>query len=116
METKKVTLHFEKNKVAVFTLDLLNLENYMSKFLALKNHERNTEEILKVSGFNGSNLVEVVMLIGDTEGAYEEMEHCHEYVEQFGTITHEELTDAWICNQASDSMEYILDYNDWYII
>lgn len=116
METKQVTLHFEKNKVAVFMIDLLDLENYMSKFLALKNHERNTEEILKVSGFNGSNLVEVVMLIGEEEGAQEEMKHCHEYVEQFGTITHEELTDAWICDKGADSMDYRLDFDDWYII
>lgn len=115
METKKLTLQFEKGKVAVFEIDLLNLENYKSKFLALKNHERNTEEILEVLGFNGSNSVRVVMLIGDEEGAEYEMERCHEYIEQFGTITHEGIEDAWLCNKDENSIDYKLNHEDWYI-
>lgn len=115
METKKVTLQFEKGKVVEFTLDLLNLENYKSKFLALKNHERNTQEILEVSGFNGSNSVIVVMLIGDEEGAEDYIKSCHEFIEQFGTITHEEIKDAWLCDKQANSIEYKLDYDDWYL-
>mgnify|MGYP006916224183 CR=1 FL=1 len=67
MKTKKINVEFEQAKVVNMDVDLQNLENYMSKFLALKNHQRHTDEILDVSGFDGSNKVRVVILIDDEE-------------------------------------------------
>lgn len=100
MRTKKLSIEFEECKAAFIEIDLENLENYMSKFLALKNHERNTREILEVSGFNRSNEVRVVILIDDEEDSEKELEKCKDYAEQFGKITSACINTIWLLNDS----------------
>ena len=124
MRTKKINVVFEEVKVAVFGVDLKNLENYMSKFLALKNHQRHTDEILEVRGFDGSNKVRVVILIEENEPEEKEMQLCVDFVEQFGEITSKVIENAWILNDTlHPRIDYELnrnpkdddDYLDWYV-
>jgi len=116
MRTKKINVVFEEVKVAVFDVDLKNLENYMDKFLALKNHQRHTDEILEVRGFDGSNKVRIVILLEEEE----EMQYCVDFVEQFGEITSKEIENAWILNdnlhpQISYELNERGEYLDWYV-
>lgn len=120
MRTKKIDVVFEEVKVAVFDVDLKNLENYMSKFLALKNHQRHTDEILDVRGFDGSNKVLVVILIEESEPEEEEMQRCIDFVEQFGEITEKKVENAWILNDnLHPQIDYYLngmnEYLEWYV-
>jgi hypothetical protein len=114
METKTIKVEFEKAKVVKFIVDLANLKNYMDKFLALKNHERHTDEILEVSGWDGSNSVRVVMLIDEDDEA-KDIELCKDYVSQFGKIEKCEVETAWILNDTYwDGLSFELDHN-WYV-
>ena len=114
MRTKLINIEFEEVKVVKFEIDLVNLENYMSKFLALKNHERHTDEILKVSGWDGSNSVLVVMLI-DEEDEANEVARCKKYIEQFGKIESCRVETAWILNDTYfPKLSYELG-NNWYV-
>ncbi len=120
MRTKKIDVVFEEVKVAVFDVDLKNLENYMSKFLALKNHQRHTDEILDVRGFDDSNKVRVIILIEESEPEEKEMQQCIDFVEQFGEITHKEVENAWILNNdLHPQIDWLLngmdEYLEWYV-
>lgn len=119
METKIVKVEFEKAKVVKFIVDLENLENYMSKFLALKNHQRHTDEILEVSGWDGSNSVRVVMLIEEELGETQEVKRCKEYIEQFGRIESCDVQNAWILNDTyGDGIGATFRYKDgmeWFV-
>lgn len=119
METKIVKVEFEKAKVVEFSVDLENLENYMSMFLALKNHQRHTKEILEVSGWDGSNSVRVVMLIEEELGEAQEVERCKEYIEQFGRIESCDVQNAWILNDTyGDGIGATFRYKDkmeWFV-
>ena len=118
METKIVKVEFEKAKVVKFIVDLENLENYMSKFLALKNHQRHTDEILEVSGWDGSNSVRVVLLIDEDDEA-QEVKRCKEYIEQFGRIESCDVQNAWILNDTyGDGIGATFRYKDdmeWFV-
>ena len=117
MRIKKINVEFEEVKVVSITLDLGNdLENYMSKFLALKNHERNTDEILEVKGFNGSNSLNVVILIDEDEDEAEEVKKCKGYIEQFGEIESYEIQTAWILDDTYwDGLSSKFDDAEWYV-
>lgn len=116
MRTKRINVEFEESKVVDIMLDLGdNIKNYMSKFLALKNHERNTDEILQVKGFNGSNHLNVVILIDDNDEKAE-VEHCKEYIEQFGKIISCEVKTAWILDDTyMDGLSSKFDYDEWFV-
>lgn len=115
METKKLRIELDEVKVCKITLDLEDLENYMSKFLALKNHERNTREIVNVRGFNGTNLVEVVLVIEDEENENEEVEQCKDWACQFGNIIDTEVETAYILDKGCNGIDYALNYKEMYI-
>ena len=113
MRTKKINVVFEEAKVVNIMIDLGELENYMSNFLALKNHQRNTPELLSVEGFNGSSKVEVVLLIDEEEEESSEVKKCKDYAEQFGKVTSCEVETAWIVER-DWNVDSALDYNEWY--
>ena len=116
METKKIKVELEEVKVCKIMIDLHNLQNYMDRFLALKNHERNTREILEVRGFDGSNYVEVTILIDDTEDEAKEVEHCKDFVGQFGKFVGDpEVTTAYILNKDYNGIDSIIDYKELYL-
>lgn len=114
MRTKKINIEMKEVKVVDIMLDLGGLDNYMSKFLALKNHERNTREILQVRGFDGSNSVNVVILIEEDEDEATQLERCKDYIEQFGEVEHCEVTTAWILDHDENNIDWAVVYN-WYI-
>lgn len=120
MRTKKLNIEFEEVKVAILVVDLKNLENYMSKFLALKNHQRHTREILEVRGFDESNKVRVAILIEENEPEDKEMQMCVDFAEQFGEITHKHVEKAWILNDnLHPQIDWLLNGMDgeldWYV-
>ena len=116
METKKIKVELEEVKVCKIMIDLHNLQNYMDRFLALKNHERNTREILEVRGFDGSNYVEVTILIDDTEDEAKAVEHCKDFVGQFGTFTCEPTVEtAYILDKNYNDINYQLDWKELYL-
>lgn len=115
MKTKKINIQLEEVKVVDIMLDLGELDNYMSKFLALKNHERNTKEILQVRGFDGSNSVNVVILIEEEEDEATQLERCKDYIEQFGKVEHCEVTTAWILDKDTNGIDGAVDYDDWFV-
>lgn len=116
METKKINVEFEEVKVAKIMLDLVNLDNYMDKFLALKNHQRHTDEILSVIGFDDSNSVRVVILLDEYENETEQIQQCKDFVEQFGKIESLRIGTAWIINDTyMDGVTSELGYGDWYV-
>ena len=119
METKTIKVEFEKAKVVKFIIDLANLENYMDKFLALKNHQRHTDEILEVSGWDGSNSVRVVLLIEDELDEAQQVKECKEFVEQFGKIESCKVETAWILNDTwGDGVGATFRYKDgleWFV-
>lgn len=113
--TKKISVEFEEVKVCIVTIDLRDLENYKSKFLALKNHERETSKILEVRGFRDSNLVDVTFLIDEDEEESDEVLKCRDFAEYFGKVTDSEVETAWIINRRDTDIDYRLDYKDWFI-
>lgn len=114
--TKKVLVEFEQVRVCIVTIDMKDLDSYMSNFLALKNHERNTSEILDVCGFNNSNLVDVVLLIDEDENEKSEIAKCQYYVGQFGDITETKVQNAWILNDSYfPSLGSRLGDDEWYV-
>lgn len=91
--------------VAVAKIDLGNdLSKYQSRFLALHNHRRDTEEILEVSNFYGSNDVCVKFFYDYVEdNSYfdkeskdfkEWFERCRTWSEQFGEVKEVTLYDG----------------------
>lgn len=110
---KRISIIFEEVKVVKLYIDLGGLDNYMSKFLALKNHQRNTSEILSVEGSNGSNIIELVLLIDEDENEGNEIIKCKDYAEQFGKITSYDVENAWIVPR-DWSLDEKLNYKDWY--
>lgn len=119
METKTIKVEFEQVKVVKIVLDLANLENYKSKFLALKNHQRHTDEILEVSGWDGSNSVRVVLLIEEERDEAQEVEKCKDFAGQFGKIKRCEVQTAWILNDTwGDGVGATFRYKDgmeWFV-
>ena len=115
MRTKVINVSFDEVKVVNILLDLGNFENYLSKFLALKNHERETEEILEVRGIRDSNSVHVTLLIDEEEDEAKEIQHCKDFIEQFGKIERCEVDTAWILNKDENNIDYALNYEDCYI-
>lgn len=116
METKTIKVEFEQVKVVEIMLDLANLENYKSKFLALKNHQRHTDEILEVSGWDGSNSVFVVLLIEEERDEAQEVEKCKDFAAQFGKIERCEVHTAWILNDTYfPSISSELGHKDWFV-
>ena len=63
MKEKEIKVTFEEVKVVELMVDMGRLEEYKSNFLALKNHERETKEIVKVQGHLMSSMVEVVFIM-----------------------------------------------------
>lgn len=110
---KRISIIFEEVKVVKLYIDLANVNNYMSKFLALKNHQRNTSEILSVEGSNGSNIIEIVILIDEDENEGNEIIKCKDYVEQFGKIVSYEVEKAWIVPREWE-LDEKLNYKYWY--
>lgn len=110
---KRISIIFEEVKVVKINIDLANVDNYMSKFLALKNHQRNTPEILSVEGSNGSNLVEIVLLIDEDENVESEIIKCKDYAEQFGKIDSYVVENVWIVPR-DWSLDEKLNYKEWY--
>lgn len=117
MRKKRINVEFEEVKVCDILLDLGPfIENYMSKFLSLKNHERNTDEILRVMGFNGSNHLNVVILIDDAEDETKEVKSCKDYIEQFGQILSCEVHTAWVINDTyMDGLSSKFGDDEWYV-
>lgn len=117
MKTKTIKMEFEQAKVVNVTIDLGNLESYKSRFLALKNHQRETDEILDARGFYGSNKVRVVLLIDESEPEAEELEKCKDGAGQFGVIKSCEVDTAWILDEKNygDGVTSQLHYDDWYV-
>lgn len=117
MKTKTIKMEFEQAKVVNVTIDLGNLESYKSRFLALKNHQRETDEILDARGFYGSNKVRVVLLIDESEPEAEELEKCKDWAGQFGVIKSCEVDTAWILDEKNygDGVTSQLHYDDWYV-
>lgn len=106
METKKIRVELEEVKVVEISIDLGDdLQNYMSKFLALKNHERETAEILRVLNFYGSNHVNVTFLIEDDADEVKELEHCKDWAGQFGKVINEpEVESAYILDKQANCL------------
>lgn len=116
MKTLKVNLELVEIKVCRIQIDLHDLQNYMDRFLSLKNHERNTREILEVSGINDSNCVNVTIMIDYDEDEAKEINRCKDFVGQFGTFTCEPAVEtAFIYEKAWDFNE-MLDYKDFYVL
>lgn len=112
METKKLSVEFEEVKVCKILVDLGDLKQYMSSFLSLKNHERETPEILEVRGFRDSSRVRVVILIDENEIEENEVKHCTDFVEQFGKISNWEVENVYILDLDANSVQYKLDCYD----
>lgn len=114
METKKIRVELEEVKVVEVSIDLGDdLQNYMSKFLALKNHERETAEILEVRNFYGSNHVHVTFLIEDDADEAMEVEHCKDWAEQFGKVINEpEVESAYILDKQANGLSGFCDQLD----
>lgn len=110
---KKVEI--QKVKVCRLQIDLKNLENYKDRFLALKNHERNTREILEVSGINDSNCVNITILIDEYEDETKELEQCKDFVGQFGIFTCDPTIETAYIIEKDWQLESELDYQDLYI-
>ena len=115
MKTKEINIQLEEVKVVNIMLNLGNLSNYMSKFLALKNHERETKEILEVRGSHGSNSVNVVILIEEHEDEAKQLEQCKDYIEQFGKVEQCDVTTAWILDKDANWISAAVDYDNWYL-
>ena len=120
MKTKVISVSFDEVKVVDMLVNLGDsLEKYMSAFLSLKNHERNTEEILEVRGINDSNTVHVVILFDDesdvAKSEAEYVDHCKDFASQFGKVESCDIETAWILDKDSSGIDYALDYKDWYI-
>lgn len=113
--TKKISVEFEEVKICIVVLDLGNLENYKSKFLALRNHWRETSEILAVHNFRNSNSVEVTFLIDEGEKESDEVLKCRDFAEQFGLVVSDRVETAWIINRRETDIDYQLDYKDWFV-
>lgn len=113
---KKITIEFEEVRVVDFLIDLDNLDNYMSKFLALKNHQRHTPEILEVRGFDSSNHVRVVILLDEYEDEKKQVKKAEEFVEQFGEIIDTDIENSWILNDSYiDSVHTHFETLDWFV-
>lgn len=116
MKTKKILVEFEEVRVVDFLIDLDNLDNYMSKFLALKNHQRHTPEILEVRGFDDSNHVRIVILLDEYEDEKKQVEKAQEFVEQFGDIIDVDIEDSWILNDSyGDAIHTHFETLDWFV-
>ena len=116
METKKIRVELEEVKVCRIQIDLHDLQNYMDRFLALKNHERNTREILEVSGINDSNCVNVTIMIDYDEDEAKEIERCKDFVGQFGTFTCEPTVEtAYILDKNANDINFQLDWKELYL-
>lgn len=115
MKTKKINIQLEEVKVVDIMLNLGNLDNYKNRFLALKNHERETKEILEVRGCLWSNSVNVVILIEEDEDEATQLERCKDYIEQFGEVEHCEVTTAWILDKDANCIDGAVDYDDWFV-
>ena len=120
METKKIRVELEEVKVVGITIDLgEDIQNYMSKFLSLKNHERETAEILEVLNFYGSNHVHVTFLIEDDADEAKEVEHCKDWAEQFGKVINEpEVETAYILDKEANGLSGFcgqLDGKEFYL-
>lgn len=116
LTTKKIKVEFEEVKVVTITLDLGNdIERYQSRYLALKNHQRETKEILDVRNFYGSNQVEVTYLIEDDDEAAE-IEKVKEHAGQFGKITYDpEVETAYILDKDANGIWSALDWKEFYV-
>ena len=89
---------------------------YQSRFLALKNHERETAEILEVRNFYGSNKVSVTILIDDEEDQEKEIEHCKDFVGQFGKWVGEpEVDTAFILDKDYNGIDNTLGWKELYL-
>lgn len=115
MRTKKINIEMEEVKVVDIMLDLGELDNYMSKFLALKNHERDTREILQVRGFYGSDSVNVVVLIDEHLKETRQVERVKDFIEQFGKVESYKVATAWVLDKDENGIDWAVDYDDWYI-
>ena len=113
--TKKISVEFEEVKVCIVELDLGKLEHYKSKFLALKNHERETSEILEVRGFLYSSWVRVTFLIDENEIESEEVQRCRDFAGQFGRLGVSKVDTAWMINRHDSDIDFQLNYEDWFI-
>ena len=116
MKTKKILVEFESVKVVEILLDFgEDLATYQSRFLSIKNHERETSEILEVRNFYRSNHVLVVILLDDEEDTESGLHAAKDWADQFGTILRSDIMDAWILNDSyMDGVHANLD-NDWYV-
>ena len=116
MKTKKIFVEFEEVRIVDFMIDLDNLDNYMSKFLALKNHQRHTPEILEVRGFDESNHVRVVILLDEEEDEKKQVEQAKDFVEQFGDILQMDVDNSWILNDSYfDGVHSHFNTLDWFV-
>lgn len=113
--TKKISVEFEEVKVCLVELDLGKLEDYKSMFLALKNHERETSEILEVRGFLYSSWVHVTFLIDENKEESEEVQECRIFAGQFGRVGVAKVGTAWVINRRDTDIDSRLDYKDWFI-
>lgn len=114
MENKILRIELEAVKVANILVDLGGLKSYMSNFLALKNHERETDEILSVQGIYGSNEVHVILLIDEEKPQHEELAKCIDFAGQFGKVVNSEVEDAYILEKQLNDINYELDYKELY--
>lgn len=88
--------YFECDEVLtiVVTLDLgSDLENYMSMWLALCNHCRESAEILGVRNFAETNIVEVTYMV-DNKDMKSTLSQAREHASQFGKIKMHEISKA----------------------
>ena len=117
METKRIRIELEEVKVVNILLDLGDdLQNYMSKFLSLKNHERETREILEVRNFYGSNHVSVTMLIDELKDETKWVERCKDWAGQFGEFIGEaEVDTAFLLDKDANCIDSELDWKEMYI-
>lgn len=115
MKTKKINIQLEEVKVVDIMLNLGNLDNYKNRFLALKNHERETREILQVRGYLMSDCVSVVILIDEHENETKQVERVKDFIEQFGKVEHCEVTTAWILDKDTNGIDEAVDYEDWFV-
>lgn len=115
--TKKISIELEEVKVVGITIDLGNdIQNYQSKFLALKNHERETERILEVKNFYGSNQVDVTILIDDDEDEAEIVKKAKDFVGQFGIFVGEpEVDTAFLLDKQDNDINSKLGWKEMFI-
>lgn len=116
MKTKKVNIELEEVKVVKVLIEFTNPDDYKSKWLALKNHERETREILAVRNFYGSNDVEVVFLIDDGMDESEEVKECRDWIEYFTyNIKECEVETAYIIDRGANGISDVeLDFKGLY--